>query len=151
MIINPLTVRFKISQHDNERLIYIANLVETTQLSRYPRPIEITHDQGREFIGHRFRKYLIEIEYGITSKISTSVNTMYIVVLELIHQVLRNLVRTFNISTQTYVDKNDPWLGSLAAAAFENGSTTDRLKCYIPGKLIFSRDMIILIKHTVNW
>ena len=30
MIINPLTVRFKISQHDNERLIYIANLVETT-------------------------------------------------------------------------------------------------------------------------
>ena len=38
-------------------------------------------------------------------------------VLECIHKVLENLKQTFNIS-QTYVDKNDPWMGILAAAAF---------------------------------
>ena len=32
------------------------NLVETTWLTRYPRPMEITYYQGSEFIGHEFRK-----------------------------------------------------------------------------------------------
>ena len=39
-----------------KRAISIANLVETAWLSRYPRPVEITYDQGLEFIGHEFRK-----------------------------------------------------------------------------------------------
>ena len=38
-------------------------------------------------------------------------------VLEQIHQVLGNLVHKYNI-TQTYVDKDDPWSGILAVAAF---------------------------------
>ena len=78
-------------------MISIANLVETTWLYRYPRPIEITYDQGEEFIGQGFRKYLIETEYGITYKPSTLENPIYNTVLERIHQVLGNLVRTFNI------------------------------------------------------
>ena len=56
-------------------------------------------------------------------------------VLEQVCQVLRNLVHTFNISTQTYVDENDPWTGILAAAAFAIHSTTNRQKCYSMGKL----------------
>ena len=50
-------------------------------------------------------------------------------VLELIHQVLGNLVRTFNIS-HTYVEKNDPWTGILAVAAFAIHTTTNGLKIY---------------------
>ena len=34
----------------------IANLVETTWLTRYPRPMEIAYDKGSEFIGHESRK-----------------------------------------------------------------------------------------------
>ena len=49
---------------------------------------------------------------------------MYNEVLERIHQVLGNIVRTFNISTQTYFDKNDPWTGIIAAAVFAIHSTT---------------------------
>ena len=37
-------------------------------------------------------------------------------VLEWIHQVLVNLVQTYNIN-QTYVEKDDPWSGILAAEA----------------------------------
>ena len=71
-------------------------------------------------------------------------------VLERIYQVLGNLVRTFNIS-QTYVDENDPWTDILAATEFSITSTTNRQKYYIPDQLVFGRDMILPIKHEVDW
>ena len=74
--------------------------------------MEIIYDQGSEFIGRDLRKSLTEIEYRITSKPSTSVNPTSNAILEHMHQVLVNLVRSFNI-TQTYVDKDDPCLGIL--------------------------------------
>ena len=43
---------FKITQYDDKIVISIAYLVETTWLTRYPRPTEITYEQGSEFIGH---------------------------------------------------------------------------------------------------
>ena len=107
-------------------------MVKTTWLSRYPRTKIITYDQGNEFIGHEFRKYLIEDQYGITYKPSTSGNPMSNAILGRIHQVLGNLVQIFNIQ-QTYVEKNDPWTGILAAAVYENFSTTSRQKGYSLG------------------
>ena len=59
-IIDPVTGCTEEAQNDDKRSISIAKLVETTWLSIYPRPIEIMYDQGLEFIGHKFRKYLIE-------------------------------------------------------------------------------------------
>ena len=102
---NTVTGWFEIVRHDVKRVITIVNLVETMRLSRYPRPIEITYDQGKEFIVHEFRKFLIETEYGMTAKPSTSGNPISNEIFEHIHQVLGNIVRTFNIK-QTYVDKN---------------------------------------------
>ena len=95
-------------QYDNKRAISIVNLVETTWVIRYPRPMEIMYDQGSEFTGHEFRKCLIETEYGITAKPSTSVNPTSNAILEWICQVLGKLAHTFN-TTETYVDKDDPW------------------------------------------
>ena len=46
----------EIAQYEDKRAISVTNLVETNWLYRYPIPIEITHDQGKEFIGHEFRK-----------------------------------------------------------------------------------------------
>ena len=71
-------------------------------------------------------------------------------VLELIHQVLGNLVWNFNIY-QTYVDKNDPWVRILDAAAFAIHSTTNGQKVYSPSQLVFGRDIILLIKHNVKF
>ena len=90
------------------------------------------------------------MEYGITAKPSTLENPMSNGILERIHQVLGNLVRTCNI-TQTYVDEYDSWSGILSASAFAITSTTNRLKGYSPGQLIFDLDMILPVKHTVNW
>ena len=46
-IIDTVTIWFEISQYYDKREMSIANLVETTWLYRYPRPIEITYDQGK--------------------------------------------------------------------------------------------------------
>ena len=59
-------------------------------------------------------------------------------------------MQTFNIK-ETYVDKDDPWSGILAAAAFTIRQTTNRLKVYRPRQLVFGCDMILLIKHEVDW
>ena len=91
------------------------------------------------------------MEYGITAKISTLGNPMSNTLLERIHQVLGNLVRTFKKSTQTYVDEDDPRTVVLSAAAFAIHSTTNRKKVYSPGQLIFGRDMILPIKQRVDW
>ena len=108
------------------------------------------YDQEKGYIGHKFRKSLIEYEYGITAKPITSGDLMSDTILEKIHQVLGNLVRNFNIQ-QTYVDKSDPWTGILAAAEIAILSETRRQKVYSPGKLIFGRDMVPPIKQRVDW
>ena len=45
---------FEIVKYEDKRVISIVNLVETTWMSRYPKPIEIKQDQGKECIGHEF-------------------------------------------------------------------------------------------------
>ena len=59
-------------------------------------------------------------------------------------------MRTFNIK-ETFVDEDDPWSGILAAVAFTICQTTNMLKGYRPRQLLFGCDMILLIKHEVDW
>ena len=126
------------------------NLVKTMWLTRYPRQMEITYDQVSEFIGHEFNKSTIETEYWKTAKPNTSGNSTSNAILEQIHQVLGNLVHTFNIS-ETYFDKYDPWLDILSAVAFKNISTTNGLTVYSTGQLVFVRDIVIPIIQKVDW
>ena len=80
-----------------KRAISIASLVETMWLTRYTRPTLTRYDQGSELIVHDIRKSLIEMEYGIIANTSTLVNPTSNGILERIHQVLQNLVRTYNV------------------------------------------------------
>ena len=59
-MIYPVTGLFKITKYDDKRAITTLNLVETTRLNRYHRPMEIIYNQGSKFIVHEFRKALIE-------------------------------------------------------------------------------------------
>ena len=59
-------------------------------------------------------------------------------------------MQTFNIY-QTYVEKNDLWMVILSAEAFAIFPTTNRQNVYSPGQLVFGRDMILPIKHRVDW
>ena len=100
-MIDPVTGWFKITQYNEKIAISTTNLFETTWLIRYPIPTEITHYQGSEFIGQKFIKYLIETEYGITSKPINSGNPTSNTTLKLIHQVRKFIIKG------TYVEKYD--------------------------------------------
>ena len=72
-------------------------------------------------------------------------------VLESIHQVLGNLVQTLNISTQTYIDEDDPGTGILDSAEFVIFSTTNAKKVYSPVQLILVYGMVLPIERRVDW
>ena len=46
-VIDPVTGWSQVTKYNDRRAMAIANLVETTWLSRYPRPMDITYDQGK--------------------------------------------------------------------------------------------------------
>ena len=54
-MIDPVTGWFEVTKYKDKRAMSIANLFETVWISRYPRPMDITYDQGKSFIGHEFR------------------------------------------------------------------------------------------------
>ena len=57
---DPVTGWFEITQYNNKKEMIIARLVEITWLVWYPWPVEITYDQGREFLGHKVKSSLVE-------------------------------------------------------------------------------------------
>ena len=148
-MIDPATGWFEIVQYDDKRAISIANLVEQQWLSRYPWPSLITYDRGSEFIGHEFRT-MVKDEYGIKSKPITVRNPQANAIIERVHQVIANMIRTFELES-TYMDKEDPWSGILAATAYAVRSTYHTTLQASPGQLVFGRDMIFNIKHVANW
>ena len=145
-IIEPVTGWFEATQYRDKKAMTIENLVETTWLVRYPWPVEITSDRGGEFLGHEFKNILIENEYDIKNKPTSPGNPQANAIIERIHQVLGDLVRTYNLQ-ETYIDDADPWIGILAAEAFAVRSTYHTTKGKIPGHIVFGRDMILPINH----
>ena len=46
-MIDPVTGRSQVRQYNNKREMSIDNLVEITWIYIYPRPMDITYDQGK--------------------------------------------------------------------------------------------------------
>ena len=93
---------------------------------------------------------MIEQEYGIKTKPVSSGNPQANATLERIHQVLGNLVRTYNLQ-ETYVDDSGPWMGTVASSAFAVQITYCHNKQKSACQLVFERDMILPINHIANW
>ena len=96
-MINPVTGWFKVTQYNDKKFMTIANLVQTMWLSRYPWPSEITYARRSEFIGYEFKNNLIEYEYGVLAKSVTSGNPQANYIIKIIHQVMANLIRIFDL------------------------------------------------------
>ena len=117
---------------------------------QYPWPLEIIYDRGGELLGHEFKNSWIEDKYGTKNKPASPGNPQVNANIERIHQVLGNLVRTYNLQ-ETYVDDADPFMGILDTAAFAVQSTYHNKKYKILGQLVFGRDMILTINHVADW
>ena len=133
----------------DKKSISIANIVEEEWLTRYPWPTKVIYDRGSEFIGHEFQR-MIKEDYGITRKPITTRNPQANAIIERVHQVVGNILRTFELQ-DNYLDEENPWKGILSATAFAVRSTYHTTLQKTPGQLVFGRDMIFNIKHTANW
>ena len=89
-------------------------------------------------------------DYGIKRKPITVRNPQANAIVERIHQVIGNIIRTFDLENN-YLDKKDPFKGVLAAAAFAVRSTYHTTLKKMPGQLVFGHDMIFNIQHVANW
>src|SRR5210317_2204527 len=115
-MVDPATGWFEIHPLEDKRSITVANVVEQQWLTRYPWPTQITYDRGSEFIGHDFQD-MIKNDYGITKKPITTRNPQANAVVERVHQVIGNIICTFELH-DNYLDEEDPWKGILSATSF---------------------------------
>ena len=148
-MIDPATGWFEIHQYDDKRSITVANIAEQEWFSRYPWPTQVTFDRGSEFIGKDFQQ-MIKNDYGVKAKPITVRNPQANAIVERVHQVIGNIIRTFELENN-YLDEKDPWKGILSATAFAIRSTYHTTLQKSPGQLVFGRDMIFNIKHAANW
>ena len=115
-MIDPATGWFEIHQYDDKRSITVANIAEQEWFSRYPWPTQVTFDRGSEFIGKDFQK-MIKNDYGVKAKPITVRNPQANAIVERVHQVIGNMIRTFELE-DNYLDEDDPWKGILSATVF---------------------------------
>ncbi len=73
--------------------ITVAEQVDKYWFCRYPQPTKIIYDRGSEFIGPSFQE-LIKDVYQVKAKPTTVRDPQANSVLEHIHQVLANMLRT---------------------------------------------------------
>jgi hypothetical protein len=71
-------------------------------------------------------------------------------IVERVHKVIGNIIRTFELENN-YLDDKDPWKGILSATAFAVRSTFHTTLQNTPGQQVFGRDMILNVKHEANW
>jgi transposase InsO family protein len=148
-MIDPAKGWFEIHQYDNKRSMTLANIAEQQLFSRYPWPTQVTFNRGSEFIGKDFKK-MIKEDYGVKAKPITVRNPQANAIVERVHQVIGNIIRTFELES-TYLDETDLRKGILSATAFAVRLTFHTTLQSTPGQLVFGRDMIFNIKHTASW
>ena len=125
----------------------IAKLVNKSWLSRYPRSKYVIYDNGSEFKLH-FESLCDD--YGIKRKPTTIKNPQANAILERIHGVLGNMIRTANLDKSETVDP-DMVDDVLTDAAWAVRSTHHTVLGTAPGSAIFGRDMLFNIPYIADW
>ena len=101
--------------------------------------------------GTKFRAELSEIcqhDYGLKSKPITTKNPQSNAIIEQIHQIIVNIIRTFDVSN---IVNNNPWSGILAATIFTIHTTYHTTLQTSPMQLVFYRDAILNVNHVSDW
>jgi hypothetical protein len=116
-------------------------------LCSYPRPIQATVDNGSEF-----KSVFKEMgdNLGIKCRPTTSYNPQGNSIIDRIHQVMGNMLRSFELEERE-LDPEDPWNKFLQACAFGIRSTFHTTLQVSPGQLVFGRDMIHDVRFQANW
>ena len=149
-IIYPATLWLEIVQYNEKQDAKIANLIEKTWLCRYPMPMIITYNRGNEFLVHELNIYIIETKYVTKSKCAIMVNPQANSILEIIHQVISNLVRTYDLKNN-YLDEDDPLSEILSSTYFAVRITYHTMLKSTPGQIVLGSDMSLNTPLVADW
>jgi hypothetical protein len=125
----------------------IAWLVNKKWLSRYPRCLYNIYDNGSEFKLNF--EYLCET-YGIKHKPTTIKNQQANAILERLHQVLAQMLRTSKLYMDETITPDDVnvFLNNVAWAIQSTYHTVLKAS---PGAAIFGRNMLFNIPFIADW
>jgi hypothetical protein len=147
-MIDPATGWFELAPlihgptaHEAQRLL------DSVWLARYPRPKEIGFDGGSEFKAE-FQELCRNM--GLKRKPSGAWNPQSNAILERVHQVLGDCLRTFNLENRN-LDPDDPFEEFLTATAYAIRSAYHTTLGYSPAQLVFGRDMFMPVNFDVDW
>ena len=148
-IIDPATGWFEIGHipDDDFNSQRVSQLMNQLWLSRYPRPVRCICDNGIEF--KKDFKTLIS-DFGIKYRPTTVKNPQANGILERVHGVINDMLRTNDLDNFTF-DPADPWGDILANVAWALRSLTHSTLNATPGQLVFSRDMLFDLKYVADW
>ena len=139
-MIDPATGWFEVKDIQNKDAPTIANVLEQIWLTRYPWPQILQYDKGTEFMAEFAQ--MIENDYGIKRKGSTTRNPQANSIIERIHQTLGNIIRTFELHKAS-MTAQEGWDGILSAAMFALRATYHTTLQATPMQLVFGRDVIL--------
>jgi transposase InsO family protein len=147
-MIDLATGWFEMKEIPNKDSGTIANIIKQTWLTQYPWPSQVVFDQGKEFMGEFAR--MVQEDYGIKRKPITTHNPQANSIIERVHQMIGNIIRTHQVGSAE-INENDPWSGILAATMFATRATYHTITQAMPAQLVFGRDAILNTKFDANW
>jgi hypothetical protein len=146
-MIDPVTSWFEVAPLAESTSFETQKAFDSYWLSRYPRPKEIGVDNGSHF-----KKYFTELimNYGLERKSSTEYNPQSNGVIERVHQVLGNALRSFELEERE-LDPTNPWDEFHTSVAFAIRSTHHTTLKASPAQLVYGRDMFLPVKFVADW
>ena len=146
-MIDPTTGWFEVREVDEPTADCCQQVFDDTWLSRYPRPQYIGFDNGSEF-----KSVFSELvqNMGMKKKKSLAYNPQSNGIVERVHQVLGNMLRTMELEEEE-LDKKRPFEPFLAAAAYSIRSTYHTTLEATPAELVFGRNMLLPIQFKADW
>ena len=143
-VIDTVTNLLEIVEIPDRKSRTVARAFDNTWLARYPRPSRTVHDRGPEFVGHEFQ-YLLQ-QAGITSRPITPRNPQSNGIVERVHQVVAQVIRTYIAlkPPQTPAEAQEIIQDALATAMHATRcSANSSLRYLSPGSIAFNRDMLL--------
>ena len=125
----------------------MSHLLDSTWLCRYPHPRTIVFDNGSEFKGDLL---VILKDYGIKARPTTVKKPQANSILERVHQVLGDMLRTKNLVELDF-SLEDTWPNILASVAYAIRSTAHTTLGATPAQLVFRRDMVMPLQYIAQW
>eukprot|EP00957_Ditylum_brightwellii_P131456 10026330-Ditylum_brightwellii.AAC.1 len=147
-MIDPVTSWFEIADMNTKRADIIANVAETTQLTRYPYLTQAVLDRRKEFMA-LFSEMILK-DYGVKKRPITVRNTQANSIIERMHQTIGNMMRSFDVHS-TGIDEKDPWTGILSSVRFATRLTVHTTMQATPMQLVFGRNTILDVMHDADW